>query len=367
MTGVVLSIDAMGGDRAPASVLGGLAKALSDRPDLRFLVHGDEAKLAPLIKKGSPLAERCDLRPAAEVVAMDAKPSQILRRGRGTSMWKALESVRDGEAAAAVSAGNTGALMAMALFCLRAAPGVKRPAIGALWPSRNASGYCLALDMGADVRADSEDLVLYALMGAEYARIRFKAERPRVGLLNVGIEETKGLPEIKEAGAELRRLSEDLGLGFEYVGFVEPNDIFSGEVDVVVTDGFTGNAVLKSAEGAAKLVGDSLKAAFAHTWMSRLGALFAYPSLRRFKKRIDPRQANGGVFLGLNGLVIKSHGGADATAYAAAVALAADLALNDVGSRIAAGVRTVSAAPLPPVRAQAGSEAPPRREGGSSS
>lgn len=344
MSGVVLSVDAMGGDRAPASVVGGLAKALRAQPDLRFLLHGDEAKLTPLLK--GALAERCELRHAPEIVAMDAKPSQALRRGRETSMWRALQSVRDGEASAAVSAGNTGALMAMALFCLRAAPGVKRPALGGLWPSRNQSGYSLALDMGADVRADSEDLVIYALMGAEYARVRFKTDRPRVGLLNVGVEETKGLPEIKEAGAELRRLAEDPALAFEYVGFVESNDIFSGEVDVVVTDGFTGNAALKSAEGAAKFIGDSLKAAFAHTWLSRLGAFFAYSSLRRFKNRVDPRRANGGVFLGLNGLVIKSHGGADATAFASAVALAADLARNDVGSRIAAGVRKASEAPL---------------------
>ncbi|WP_018633297.1 phosphate acyltransferase PlsX [Neomegalonema perideroedes] len=367
MSGVVLSIDAMGGDRAPASVLGGLAKALRERPDLRFILHGDEARLAPLLKKGAPLAASVELRPAPDVVAMDAKPSQVLRRGRSTSMWKALEAVRDGEASAAVSAGNTGALMAMALFCLRAAPGVKRPAIGALWPSRNASGYSLALDMGADVRADAEDLVLYALMGAEYARVRFQAPRPRVGLLNVGVEETKGLPEIKEAGAELRRLSEDPSLAFEYVGFVEANDIFSGEVDVVVTDGFTGNTALKSAEGAAKFVGESLKSAFAHTWLSRLGAFFAYPSLRRFKKRIDPRQANGGVFLGLNGLVIKSHGGADATAYAAAVALAADLAREDVGSRIAAGVRKASSPPAAVGAPPAGLIIPPRREEGGSS
>ena len=331
----ILSIDAMGGDRAPWSVIGGIAKVAAQNSDLRFLLHGDKAQLEKALKRKRGLAGRYEIRHADDVVAMDAKPSHAVRRGRGSSMWRALESVRDGEAQATVSAGNTGALMAMALFCLRAAEGVDRPAIAALWPTRGPHPHCVCLDMGADIRADAQDLARYAVMGAEYARIALDITKPRVGLLNVGTEENKGRAEVREA-ADLLRAAESSGdTEFHFEGFVEASDIPKGKADVVVTDGYTGNVALKSAEGAAKFVGEYLKETFTHSLLSRLAALFAYGSLRRLKMRIDPRRVNGGVFLGLNGLVVKSHGGADATGFAAAVELAAAMARQNFAQRIA--------------------------------
>lgn len=331
----ILSIDAMGGDRAPWAVIGGIAKVAADNPDVRFLLHGDGEQLDKALKRKRALAGRYEIRHADEVVAMDAKPSVAVRRGRGSSMWRALEAVRDGEAQATVSAGNTGALMAMALFCLRAAKGVDRPAIAALWPTRGEHPHCVALDMGADIRADAQDLARYSVMGAEYARIALDIENPRVGLLNVGTEENKGRAEVREAADLLRAVADSGHAGFQFEGFVEASHMTTGVVDVIVTDGYTGNVALKSAEGAAKFVGEYLKETFTHSLLSRLAALFAYGSLRRLKMRIDPRRVNGGVFLGLNGLVVKSHGGADATGFAAAVELAATMARQNFAKRIA--------------------------------
>lgn len=335
---IVISVDAMGGDRAPEIVIAGLARALRLNPRLRFIIHGNEARIAPMVKRRKPLLDRSTLRHADDVIAMDAKPSTAVRRGRASSLWRTLESVRSGEASAAVSAGNTGALMAMAVFCLRTIKGVDRPAIAALWPSRSDAGFAVALDMGADIRADARDLVRYGVMGAEYARISLGVDRPRVGVLNVGIEETKGRSELHDAADRLRRASAAPGAAFDYIGFVEGNDIPGGTVDVIATDGFTGNIALKSAEGTARLIADFLREAFKHTWISRLGALIAYTSLRRFRKRIDPRRVNGGVFLGLNGIVIKSHGGADATGFAAAVLLAGKMAKAKFTDRISTEV-----------------------------
>ena len=334
----ILSIDAMGGDRAPHSVIGGIAKVAARDPNISFILHGDKPELEKALKKKRALDGRVEIRHAEDVIEMDAKPSIAVRRGRKSSMWRALESVRDGEAQAAVSAGNTGALMAMALFCLRAAQGVARPAIAALWPTRGTHPHCVALDMGADIRADAQDLVRYAAMGAEYARIALEIESPRVALLNVGTEENKGRPEVREAADMLRSSSENGRKSFNFTGFIEASQIPHGKADVIVTDGWTGNVALKSAEGAAKFVGEYLKEAFSHSIVTKISALFAYPSLRRLHRRIDPRRVNGGVFLGLNGLVVKSHGGADATGFAAAVDLAASMARENFTDRIAAEV-----------------------------
>jgi len=334
----VLAIDAMGGDSAPLSVIDGISIVAARDLELSFILHGDQAVIEKALKKKRILDGRVEVRHAEDVVEMDAKPSIAVRRGRNSSMWRALECVRDGDAQATISAGNTGALMAMALFCLRAASGVARPAIAALWPTRGERSHCVALDMGADIRADAQDLVRYAAMGSEYARIALNIETPRVALLNVGTEENKGRAEVREA-ADLLRESDSLGENsFDFQGFIEASEIPHGKADVVVTDGWTGNVALKSAEGAAKFVGQHLREAFSHSIVTKISAFFAYPSLRRLQRRIDPRRVNGGVFLGLNGLVVKSHGGADATGFAAAVELAANMARENFADRIAAEV-----------------------------
>jgi len=275
-------------------------------------------------------------------VTMEDKPSQILRKGDGTSMWSAIESVRKGEAGAAVSCGNTGALMALSMLRLRKLPGVNRPAIACLWPSKNPQGFNIMLDVGADIRADAPDLLQYAMMGASYARNGLDVERPRVGLLNVGTEEHKGRAELKQAH-DLIADAAGTG-GFDYVGFVEGGDLPSSRVDVIVTDGFTGNIALKTGEGTAKLVGEFLRAAFANSIMSKFAAVLAMTSLKRLQKRIDPRRVNGGIFLGLNGTVVKSHGSADATGVSAAIKLAFTLAKSGFQDRLAARVAQVASA-----------------------
>jgi glycerol-3-phosphate acyltransferase PlsX len=322
----VISIDAMGGDRGPGAILTGMAHALSAHPGLRFIVHGDEAKLGELMRRRPDLAGRCELRHAAQVVSMSEKPSRALRDGRDSSMWRALETVARGEATVAVSCGNTGALMAMAIMVLRKAPGIDRPAIAVNWPARTAHGFNTVLDMGADVRAEPRNLLQYAVMGAEYARLSFGIERPRVGLLNVGTEPSKGPPELREAAALLEAAATER---FSFVGFVEGTDICKDTADVFVTDGFTGNVALKTAEGTANFIGEALRNAFRNSFWSQIAALFAATSLRRMRERIDPRRMNGGVFLGLNGAVVKSHGGADAIGFASAVDLAAKMAETD--------------------------------------
>ncbi|SMO66582.1 phosphate acyltransferase PlsX [Paracoccus laeviglucosivorans] len=334
--GVVISVDAMGGDRGPAAVVAGIAQSAEKNPDIRFIVHGPRTELERLIGRRRDLAARCDIRDAQGVVSMEDKPSQVLRKGEGTSMWSTVESVRKGEATVAVSCGNTGALMALSMLRLRKLPGVNRPAIACLWPSRNPQGFNVMLDVGADIRADAQDLLTYALMGASYARNGLGLARPRVGLLNVGTEEHKGRAELKQAH-ELIGGTADAG-NFEYIGFVEGGDLPSSRVDVIVTDGFTGNVALKTGEGTAKLVGDFLKEAFGNSVMSKFAALLAMTSLKRLQKRIDPRRVNGGVFLGLNGTVVKSHGSADAMGVSSAIKLAFQLAQSGFHDRLAARV-----------------------------
>jgi len=336
---IVISVDAMGGDRGPAAVVAGISRSAKKNSEIEFILHGPQDELEKLISRRKLLKDRVIIRDAQKVVHMDDKPSQVMRQGKGTSMWSAIESVKNGEADACVSCGNTGALMALSMLRLRKLPGVNRPAIAVLWPSRNPSGSNVMLDVGADIRADENDLLQYALMGAAYVRNGFNIPKPRVGLLNVGTEEFKGRPELKEAG-DLMSQHADTG-NFEYVGFVEGNDIPSDRVDVIVTDGFTGNIALKSAEGTAKLISGLLKEAFNHTPLSKLAAMLAYTSLRRLSKRIDPRRVNGGVFLGLNGTVVKSHGSADATSISAAVKLAVQLAQSGFNERLAARVASV--------------------------
>ncbi len=330
--GTVLSIDAMGGDLGPSAVVSGMAKAARKNPDLRFIVHGDGKSLNKLIAKRGDLKGRCDIRHCDDVVTMDAKPSQVVRHAKGSSMWSAVQAVENGEARAAVSCGNTGALMALSMLRLRKIPGVNRPAIGVLWPSRNPSGFNVMLDVGADIRADAQDLLHFALMGSAYARSGLDQSRPRVGILNVGTEEHKGRTELHDAYDLVARAAP--AADFEFVGFVEGGDIPSDKVDVIVCDGFTGNAALKTGEGTARLIREFLREAFEYSILSRLAAVMAYSSLKRLQKRMDPRRVNGGVFLGLNGTVVKSHGSADGTGVAAAVKLAARLAAADFADQL---------------------------------
>ncbi|MEM7295633.1 MAG: phosphate acyltransferase PlsX [Pseudomonadota bacterium] len=336
---ITVSVDAMGGDQGAGVVVAGISRAARKQPNLRFIVHGPEAELREHLRKRK-LSGIAAVRHSDGVVAMHDKPSQVMRHGKGTSMWSAIDTVKTGEAQVCVSCGNTGALMAVSMVRLRKLPGVNRPAIAVLWPAHSSTGSNIVLDVGADVRADEDDLVQYALMGASYARNGFGLARPRVGLLNVGTEEHKGRAELRAAHDLLLQAAEP-GL-FDFVGFVEGVDIPSDRVDVIVTDGFTGNVAIKSAEGTASFIGTALGQAFRKTPLSRLAALMAATSLRRMRKRIDPRRVNGGVFLGLNGTVVKSHGSADAVGVAAAIRLAAQLAAADFSDRLAARIASAS-------------------------
>ena len=350
---IVISVDAMGGDRGPAAVLDGIARTHQRHPDLHFLLHGRSEEITTLVAARN-LQACVSIRHADDVVTMHDKPSAVMRHGKSTSMWAAVESVRTKEAQVAVSCGNTGALMAISMLRLRKLPGVDRPAIASFWPSKNPAGYNVMLDMGADVRADAVDLLTYALMGSSYARNALGLERPRVGLLNVGTEEHKGNAELRSAH---EMISAAQGTGdFTFIGFVEGNDLPSDRVDVIVTDGFTGNVALKTGEGTAKFAGELMREAFSSGILAKLGALLAMRALRQLKEKIDPRRANGGVFLGLNGTVVKSHGGADATGVAAALDLAARLASQGFADRLAARVALASAAGQDAASHEAGTE-----------
>tara|TARA_R110002110_G_scaffold52857_18_gene153374 strand:+ start:2690 stop:3781 length:1092 start_codon:yes stop_codon:yes gene_type:complete len=338
----LISVDAMGSDQGPAAVVAGCALSASANRDIAFILHGDKAQLTPLVAKRRELSGRCEIRHTTDVVTMDDKPSQVLRTGKDTSMWSAIESVRTGDAAVAVSCGNTGALMAVSMIRLRKLPGVNRPAIAVLYPSSNPQGFNVMLDVGADVRADADDLMRFALMGMSYARNGMGMERPRVGLLNVGTEEHKGRSELKEAYDLIRDQAEVAG--YEFVGFVEGGDISGNRADVIVTDGFTGNVAIKTGEGTANMIGNRLREAFKYSPLSRLASLLAYTSLMRLRKKIDPRRLNGGVFLGLTGTVVKSHGSADATGVSAAIKLAAQLTVNKFNDKLAA--RLAAALPV---------------------
>ncbi|MEI4261921.1 phosphate acyltransferase PlsX [Roseovarius sp. D0-M9] len=336
---IVISVDAMGGDLGPATVVAGIAASARKNSDIAFILHGPAAELEPLLAKHAGLAECCALRDAQAVVTMNDKPGHVARHGKDTSMWSALESVRAGEATVCVSCGNTGALMLMSVLRLRRLPGIYRPAIAVMWPSRNPQGFNLLMDGGADISADAKDLMQYALMGASYAHSGLGVARPRIGLLNVGTEEHKGRAELREAHDLITAHAR--GADFDFVGFVEGRDLPGNTCDVIVTDGFTGNVALKTGEGTATLIADELREAFKYSIFSRIASVLAYPSLRRLKKRVDPRRVNGGVFLGLNGTVVKSHGAADATGVSAAVKLAFELAQTGFSEKLA--VRVASA------------------------
>jgi phosphate acyltransferase len=325
----VVAVDAMGGDFGPSVTIPALAMILRGRPDLHFLLFGDEVKIKPYLAKHPILNANVTLRHTDKTIKSDDKPSAILRSSKGTSMRLAIEAVEAGEARAVVSAGNTGALMALAKLILRPLAGIHRPAIASVMPG--ISRDTVMLDLGANVLVDGENLAQFAVLGSVFAKIHKKMDaKPLVGLLNVGSEETKG-PEHVRAAAEILSRVDFPG---QYFGFVEGDDIMKGTVDVIVCDGYAGNIALKTAEG----VGKYMKAAFTESFkanpLAMLGGIFAYYPLKRLKKRMDPRLYNGGVFLGLNGLCIKSHGGTDALGFSSAVLLAVRLARQDYTSQI---------------------------------
>ena len=329
-----MALDAMGGDHGPAVVVAGADLALQRHPDCQFLLFGDAALIAPALDARPKLKAVSRIVHTDIAVRMEDKPSQALRYGRWkSSMWLALDAVKKDDADLAVSAGNTGALMAMSKFNLRMLPGIERPAIAALWPTLR--GESVVLDVGASIGADAEHLVDLAVMGAATARILFGLPRPTVGLLNIGVEEAKGLEPVREAGRILR---EEILPDLDYRGFVEGDDIGRGKVDVVVTEGFAGNIALKTAEGTARQIGEYLRGAMSRSVSARIGYLFARSAFRQLRERMDPRRANGGVFLGLNGIVVKSHGGADAEGIAAALDLGHGVVRDQLLAKIKAAL-----------------------------
>jgi len=328
--GVRIALDAMGGDFGPSVVVPGAAIARDRRPDTSYLFFGDEKQIRPLLDQHPKLAAVSEIRHTDVVVKSDDKPSQAVRAGRrGSSMWLAIESVKKREADAAVSAGNTGALMALSKICLHMLPGIERPALAAIWPTLR--GESIVLDVGATIGADAEHLFDLAIMGSAMARIFFDIDRPTVGLLNVGTEEIKGLEEVKAAA---RRLREANIPTIDYRGFVEGDDLGKGTVDVVVTEGFTGNIALKTAEGTAKQIAQYMRDAFKSSLMSKLGALMARGAFQALKQKIDPRRVNGGLFLGLDGVIIKSHGGMDSVGFAGAIEVGYDMSRHKLLDKI---------------------------------
>jgi len=319
---ITIALDVMGGDQAPRMVLKGADRALKRYPHVNFLLFGDEGKITPLIGKMHRLARRSTIQHTSELVTNDAKPSMALRTGRRSSMRLAIDAVAEGKAQCVVSAGNTGALMAMAKFALKMLPGIDRPAIASFFPTLR--GESVMLDLGANVECDADNLVQFALMGDAFARTVLGLTQPTVGLLNVGSEDLKGNDAVRAAAAKLRTG----GMPVKFHGFIEGNDIAGGTVDVVVTDGFTGNIALKTAEGTARMFGEFLRAAFKHSLLARIGYLFAVDALKKMRERMDPRRYNGAMLLGLNGIVVKSHGGADALGFANAIGVAVDMQVN---------------------------------------
>jgi phosphate acyltransferase len=351
--GITIALDAMGGDRAPAMVLRGAAIALERHPEAHFLLFGNQAQIAPLLAKLPRLGKAMTLQHTEEAVPGDAKPSVALRTGRRSSMRLAIDAVADGRADGVVSAGNTGALMAMAKFALKTLPGIDRPAIATLFPTRR--GDSVMLDLGANIECDAENLVQFALMGDVFARTVLGLGQPTVGLLNVGSEDLKGNDAVRAAAARLR----DGMTPIRFHGFIEGDDIAAGTVDVIVTDGFTGNVTLKAVEGVAKLFGESLRASFRYSVSARIGYLFARGALKKLAARLDPRRYNGAMFLGLAGIAVKSHGSTDAFGFANAIGVAVDLKLNGFLPKIIDDLARLNAAAPAPVPAGAALAPPP--------
>lgn len=338
---LTIALDAMGGDNAPHCVIEGAHLALKRYDNIRFIFFGDSAKITPLFKLYPTVEPFSEIVHTDIVVTPHDKPSVALRRGGQSSMRLAIDAVKEGKAHCMVSAGNTGALMAMAKLVFRTLPGISRPAIAALVPT--IKGDCVMLDLGANVECDAKDLVQFAIMGDAFARVVLSLQSPKIGLLNVGSEELKGLSEVRQASQMLR--STDLGINFH--GFVEGDDIANGTVDVVVTDGFTGNVALKTAEGIGRMVSRYVSNAFQSSFGAKLGYLLAKPAIARLRKSLDPRRRNGAMFLGLNGIAVKSHGSADGYSFYFALRVAVDLASSNINNKILEELKLANLPPIP--------------------
>lgn len=334
---LIIALDVMGGDKAPEIVLKGADIALERFPQTQFLLFGSEPKIRVLIERMPRLAKASTIVHTDELISNDAKPSQALRSGRRSSMRLAIDAVGDGRAAAAVSAGNTGALMAMAKLVLRPLPGIDRPAIASFFPTQR--GESVMLDLGANISCNAANLVQFAVMGEVFARTVLGLTRPSVGILNVGTEDLKGHDEVRQAAAQLKQTR----LADQFYGFVEGDDIGAGTVDVVVTDGFTGNVALKTAEGTARLLSGFLRESFRHSIFAKIGFLLVRPAIQKFRYRVDPRRYNGAIFLGLNGIAVKSHGGTDALGFANAIGVAVDMSVHGFMEKIRAELATLKA------------------------
>lgn len=317
---VKIALDAMGGDIGPEAAIPAANMVVEKFPSVHFLIFGDEAKILPVLSRYKNLRDVATVIHTDKIIDNEDKPSNALRAGKGSSMRLAIESVRDGHADAIVSAGNTGALMALAKTVLRTLPGIHRPALASVFP--NVNGQTIMLDLGANVLVDADNLAQFAVLGAVFAKANTGVSKPTVGLLNVGTEDTKGPDHVKSAASILANID----FPGEYVGFVEGNDITNGTVQVIVSDGYAGNIALKAIEGVGKMTGFFIRKSLKSDPLSVMGSLLSYWGLKRFKNKVDPRLYNGGVFLGLNGICIKSHGGSDALGFSTAIKMAVRMA-----------------------------------------
>lgn len=318
----------MGGDHAPFSVLRGAEEALKRYPDIYFLIYGDENQIRPILRGLSKLKEKSKIIHTEKYILNDEKPSIAIRQGKGSSMYMAIESVKNSEAVGMVSAGNTGALMVLSKLILKTLPGIDRPAIVTIFPT--VVGECVLLDLGANIECTGDNLFQFAVMGDAFARAVLGLTNPKIGLLNIGTEEMKGHEELKEAA----QLLKETKLPLNFYGYIEGNDISQSVVDVVVTDGFSGNIALKTAEGTAKISAHFLKDAFMSSWLSKLGYLLAKPALKTLFNKLDPRLYNGAMFVGINGIVVKSHGGTDWLGFCNAIGVTHELATHKINDHI---------------------------------
>jgi len=329
----------MGGDQAPLIVVEGAELSRKKFRNVRFIFFGDEQEISTVLDRFPKLKSRSDIHHTPDRVENEEKPSVALRSGRNSSMRLAINSVSEGQAHAVVSAGNTGALMAMAKFVFKVLPGIKRPAIASYFPTMKSGHGTVLLDLGANIVCDARNLAEFSVLGAVFSREVLKVQTPRVGILNVGEEEMKGNEQVKEAAQLLSRTQSKIS---KYIGFVEGNDITNGSVDVVVTDGFTGNITLKATEGLAKLMMQSIKDALKASWLSWFGLAFMIPAYFAVKKRMDPRRYNGGVFMGLRGLCVKSHGGTDAFGFSNAINVSLKMVQSQFNDKVAQELETLA-------------------------
>ena len=324
---ITISVDCMGGDNNLSDIISGMNEYHVENKSDMFLLHGDKRKIDPYIVKFKQLRKNCTIMHTEKAIEMHDKPAQTIRSGKKSSMWNAIESVKKEKANVIVSCGNTGSLMAISTFLLRRLPGVKRPAIAIFWPSLSQNGFNIVLDAGADIKAQPSDMATYANFGSNICNKVFNLEKPKVGLLNVGTESHKGDDQMRKASALLENESDFKG--YEYCGFVEGSDLSSNKVDVIVTDGFTGNIALKTAEGTANLIKQFFVQEFKSSARGIISGLIFRGQLQKLKEKMDPRRLNGGVFVGLNGLVIKSHGSSDSKSFYSALKLAKNACKSD--------------------------------------